>query len=158
MARLVVFGDPGDPRKWVSIANEIAARITDGRYPSGEWLPPIMKISADLGNGTTGNDYRAIERALDEICAQGLTTFAEHAGYYTGDQEPPEKPDGRLLRYANKASARPKKPQARKPSPREQFLSNEEYITGPELANMLRLSKMTVYRMIHHEKLPASYE
>jgi excisionase family DNA binding protein len=154
LARLVIFGDPDDPRKWVPFANEIAARIADGRYPTGKWLPPITKINADLGNGKMESNHSKIQRALDEICTQGLATFVNHTGYYTGDEEPAEKPEARPVRYTNKRSARPREPQDGKPSPREQFLADEEYITTAEFATMLRVSRMTAYRKIHGSELP----
>ncbi|HIW95353.1 MAG TPA: helix-turn-helix domain-containing protein [Candidatus Corynebacterium gallistercoris] len=34
-------------------------------------------------------------------------------------------------------------------------MSNEKFLTVAEVAEMMRVSKMTVYRLIHAEELPA---
>ena len=34
-------------------------------------------------------------------------------------------------------------------------MSNEKFLTVAEVAEMMRVSKMTVYRLIHSEELPA---
>jgi DNA-binding transcriptional regulator YhcF (GntR family) len=93
----MIFGEPGDTRKWVTYANQITARIADGTYPPGEWLPPLAKISADLG---AVNSYTPIRTALKEIRAQKLISFAENTGYYTGNTEPEQKPQQELGHYA----------------------------------------------------------
>ena len=154
MARLVVFGKPGDPRKWVTYANQISARIADGRYPRGKWLPPMAKISADLGStSATRGDYETIQRALNEIAAHGLVTFVEQTGYYTGDEEPEEKPEGPFVRYRTAGTAGPRGHRADRPGPRAESLVDEEYITALEFATMLRVSKMTAYRIIHSNQI-----
>jgi excisionase family DNA binding protein len=141
LARLITFGEPGDPRKWVSFANKIAARIADGGYPHGQWLPPLAKISADLG---TGNSYYPIRRALEEICDQKLISFAENAGYYVGDIEPEEKPQRELRHYAVRrtpAAAIPVNP------------PDMRLLTPAEVAAMFRVDPKTVTKWADGGKL-----
>jgi excisionase family DNA binding protein len=147
LARLVVFGEPGDPRKWVICANGIAARIADGRYPPGEWLPPIAKINADLGN-ITGTNYIPIQRALDEIRTCGLISFAENAGYYTGDSEPSRRPQGSLKRYVDAAGYRHNENMKRQ----QDAMRSGPYWTVAELAAHVRTSPMTIYRLIKEDR------
>jgi excisionase family DNA binding protein len=139
LARLIIFGEPGDPRQWVRCANEIAARIADGRYPHGQWLPPLAKISADLG---AENSYYPIRQALRQIRDQELISFAAHAGYYVGDTEPEEKPQADLRHYAI-----PKRPAAVPAAPPDRLL------TTAEAAAMFRVAPATVTRWADAGKL-----
>jgi DNA-binding GntR family transcriptional regulator len=85
LARLVVFGDAADPRKWVQCANEIAKRIADGQYPSGEWLPPVVTFSAELDA-----NIGTVQQALIKLDEQRLISRAKNVGYYVGCGTPPD--------------------------------------------------------------------
>jgi excisionase family DNA binding protein len=142
LARLIIFGESGDPRQWVSCANEITARIADGRYPHRQWLPPLAKISADLG---AENSYSPIRHALKQISDQKLISFAEHTGYYVGDIEPEEKPQGELRHYAV-----PKTPA---PAPRN---PPDTLLTTAEVAAMFRVDPKTVTKWATAGKLTST--
>lgn len=120
-------------------ANEIAARIADGRYPQGEWLPTLEKLSADLGTSTA-----PVQRGLSEVYSRGLISLVENTGYYAGDGPPPASP-----RHHGKHRRRsPPVPKQQTEGPRSAFLAAEQYITVKELATFLRTSVMTIYRVI----------
>ena len=87
MARLVIFGGPDDPRKWVECTNKIAALIACGRYPDGEWLPALADLSADLSVSAL-----TVRKALNEICALKLISHVEPSGYCAGNGLPPKWP------------------------------------------------------------------
>lgn len=140
LARLIIFGEPDDTRLWVKYANEITARIGDGRYPHGQWLPPLAKISADLG---AENSYYPIRQALRQIRDQELISFAGHTGYYVGDTEPEEKPQGDLRHYAV-----PKTPAAAPGNPRDTRL-----LTTAEVASRFRVAPNTVVKWANAGKL-----
>jgi excisionase family DNA binding protein len=142
LARLIIFGEPGDPRQWVTCANEITARIADGRYPHGQWLPPLAKISADLG---AENSYYPIRQALRQIRDQELISFAEHTGYYVGDTEPEDKPQADLRHYAIPRT--PAAAPANKP---------DRLLTPAEAAAMFRVDPATVTRWADAGKLSST--
>jgi excisionase family DNA binding protein len=154
LARLVVFGSPADPRKWVVCANEIMARIADGRYPDGEWLPPSDKIAADLGTSSG-----TVQQALREISAHGLVSRVKNIGYYAGNNKPPltSKPHANPRPHPNREPRqRAQKGRVVPAEPgdsRSALLLGEQYITVKEFATLFRLSAMTVYRLIHDGEL-----
>ncbi|MCW2935796.1 MAG: Bacterial regulatory protein gntR family [Actinomycetia bacterium] len=96
-----LFGFAGDPRQWVRAANEIAARVSDGRYPPGQWLPRITDIADDLGLSAA-----PVRQGLAEASGNGLVTYVRYRGYYAGNGSLP--PD-----------CRPAKPR-RQPGPGQQ--------------------------------------
>jgi excisionase family DNA binding protein len=53
------------------------------------------------------------------------------------------------------ASAASPKPQASGPRPPENALAEVRFLTVAEVAAVMRVSKMTVYRMVHAGDLPA---
>ena len=151
MARLEVFGEPGDPRKWVACANQISARIADGRYSPSEWLPSFAKISADLG---TAHGNATMRRALEELRAQKLISSVPRVGYYTGDGEPPHKPPRELRDYATrrKLAATPRAPQDG-PLPTSCASQDGPLLTPREVAAMFRVDPKTVTRWAKAGKL-----
>ena len=84
MARLVIFGEPHDPRKWVKVANKISARIVYRRYPPGEWVPAFPVISAELGVS-----YSTAMKAMRVVHEQGLVSKAGTNGFCVGNGLPP---------------------------------------------------------------------
>jgi excisionase family DNA binding protein len=126
-------------------ANEIAARVADGRYPQGEWLPPIAKISADLGTS-----FSPVQRGLLEVYSRGLISLVENTGYYAGDGPPPSspKPHGSHGPRSQPVLEQQEKDDEQPGDPRSALLLGEQYITVKELATLLRTSVMTIYRVI----------
>jgi excisionase family DNA binding protein len=142
LARLIIFGEPHDTRKWIAYANQIAARIADGRYPHGQWLPPLAKISADLG--AAGRDYTLIRRALKEIHAHNLIANAEGTGYHTGDTEPDSDPPEELRHH-------PPKPQKQEVGPHN--IPDTGLLTTAEVAAIYDVHRNTVTRWADAGKL-----
>jgi DNA-binding transcriptional regulator YhcF (GntR family) len=134
--------DSGKP-EWEEYANGIAKLIATGVYPPGEWLPPLSKISADLGNTRPVFHYAATQRALDELFFAGIINYVDQTGYYVGDTEPEKAPDKHLLRFKHNGSNCP-----RQPTPREAFLASYAYVSVPELTKVLRLKKVAMYDLI----------
>lgn len=150
MSRQLVFGEPGDTRVWVKCANAISERVTDGRYPAGEWLPELSKITAELGTSAS-----AVGKALREAAAHGVVTRVGATGYYAGPGEPPPWPTGRTRMRTVADQPSPGKP-GEPPGPREALLSGEQYVTAHELAALLHTSPMTVYRLVKDGALPGT--
>lgn len=141
----MIIGPPSDARRWVINANAIRERIVDGRYPAGEWLPPLARINDDLN---AARDYRAVQQALNELCTLKYITFVDGVGYYPGDIEPAAPPEGDLRRFiVSKPRGIPR------PGDRAQFLDSEEYVTVTEFASYLRVSRMAVYRVIEANEI-----
>ncbi|MCW2935792.1 MAG: hypothetical protein JWM19_6754 [Actinomycetia bacterium] len=134
MSHAVTFGPPGDRRKWVVAANEIAARLADGRYPPGGWLPSLTGIATELGisPGTVSVAVRRVQEA-------GLISLAKGTGFYAGTGDPP-----------GEGLPRPRVNPKRGPSQASQLppMLAQQYITVDELAVILRVSKMTIYRLV----------
>jgi GntR family phosphonate transport system transcriptional regulator len=89
VARLVIFGEPHDPRKWVRVANGISARIAYGRYPPGERVPALPVISAELSVS-----YPTAMKAMHAVREQGLVSKAGTNGFYVGNGPPPPSRQG----------------------------------------------------------------
>jgi DNA-binding GntR family transcriptional regulator len=82
--RLEHFGEPGDPRDWVRVANTLIDRIEAGQYADG-LLPGRDVIAAELGVNPT----RTVQRAFGELCKRGVIGWAPGRGHYvTGTPDP----------------------------------------------------------------------
>jgi excisionase family DNA binding protein len=134
----VAFGPPDDHRQWVQVANGIAARLADGTYPDGQWLPPAARIIEELGLYTSQGTGAL---ALAEVRNKGLITKVPGTGYYAGNGPRPA---------TGPAPARPERqPRPATPArPQLPAILTQDYLTVDELRLMLRISKMTAYRLI----------
>lgn len=123
-------------------AEEIAARLADGRYPPGEWLPSLQVISDDSGfsRGT-------VERALPALAGEGLICHVPGKGHHPAAGGEPGHAPRRRRRGASAAG-----PGGAVPAD----LLSRPYITPTELAAYLRVSKMTVYRAIENGRIPGA--
>lgn len=142
-AEPVTFGLPGDPRKWVQCANAIAERLADGRYPDGQWLPNFTQLAAELAANPS-----TVDHALTTVRAKGLISLVDGVGYYAGSGEPPatSRPD----RRAGPGHSRPRHAGRLTDQDRDRLPASlrELYLTATEVARLLRLSTMTVYRLV----------
>lgn len=76
--------------------------------------------------------------ALTELAAKGILTHIHRTGHYAGNgPPPPHKPP------------KPRNPPRARPAPPPSPIA-EQYITVRELAQMLRVSTMTGYRLCHN--------
>lgn len=133
---LATFGPANDPRKWVSCANLIAARIASGEYPDGSWLPKYAELGAELSESAG-----LVHQAFMKVCAKGLISHVPGVGYYVGTGDPPGNVQPKKARGE-------KRQQGERPGNRRSALLAQEYVTPKELAAALRVSPMSVYRAI----------
>jgi excisionase family DNA binding protein len=131
-----VFGTSDDSRKWVVAANAIAERLADGRYPPGEWLPPLAEMGTEMGMSAA-----TLYAALKELGAKGLVTHVRKTGFFPGDRRPARPPE----RLHGTAADQPPSPAS--PRIQSQNPLAEDYVTVRELATRLRVGLMTVYRL-----------
>lgn len=138
------FGLPDDPRAWVAAANEIAERIADGTLKPGERIV-MTDILSDLGIDVSRPAYYA----LRELARAGLVEKRNRErgsagqGHFVAG-EPPGPPAPGVPVPGTPA------PAARNGPGRAPLTLGEEtdnYLTVPEVAVRLRVSKMTVYRL-----------
>jgi len=136
------FGFHCDPRQWVIAANAIAARLADGTYPPGQWLPLGTRISASIGLSPT-----VIYQALAEAAGKGLITRVHGQGYYAGTGPLPSGPPPRLARAT--PPPRPAGPRARRARPRYDLPARltERYLTIADLAAILRIPRPVIARL-----------
>ena len=139
MAEKITFGRPGDTRQWVACASQTAERLADGRYPPGDVLPPVAKISAE-----TGQSASPARRALDHLRAAGLVNQAGNGRY---------RAPARNEAAAAAPHSEPE-PGAGEQDSREAFLRREQYLSVAELAACVHASKATIYRVIQAGELP----
>ena len=116
---------------------EIKQRISDGTYPQGEWLPLLDEIASSLGASVI-----VTRQALGELERRRIVTNVKQAGWYAGTGARPAGPSpGEKKRWGwDTVKPEPQAPAA--------FLKQETYITATEFAAMLRVAKMTVYRIV----------
>jgi excisionase family DNA binding protein len=119
------------PCDWQSCADLIAERVQDGRYPPGLWLPGRQDLADEL-------DARPhhVKEALTQLAATGLITYVPRTGYYAGDTKPERK------------RPQPRRPKPQSGLPGERSIFDNDYITADELADYLRVSHMTAYRIV----------
>lgn len=170
----VIFGYHGDDRKWVQLANTLARQIHEERYRYGEWLPTLAELAGDLGTNPG-----TLTQVIREMAARGLITRVPCYGCYVGtgpmpSSEPPgnagrRKPKSRSttrmeLRAARSPAPRaPVRPAAPSPARTAGAVhaapsaspAEEEFVFVKEVAAQLRVSVMTVYRMVHDGDLEA---
>ena len=133
------FGYPGDTRQWVTAANEIAARLANGTYPPGHWLP----LNADIA-ASTGHTPAVIFKALAAAASQGLITRVSGKGSYPGTgPRPPEIPP-RLARTTPRHHGPPRPRPARDDLPAR---LTEDYLTIAQIARILHITKATITRL-----------
>ena len=134
------FGYPGDRRQWVAAANEIAARLADGRYPPGQWLPLNAEIAA-----STGYSISVVFKALAAAAGQGLITKVPGKGCYAGTgPQPPEVPP-RLARILPRHDGPPRPRRA--PGGLSGRLA-EDYLTITQIARILRVDRRAIIKLV----------
>jgi excisionase family DNA binding protein len=134
------FGYPGDARKWVAAANEIAARLADGTYPPGQWLPLNADIAAATGYGTT-----TVSKALAAAARHELVTRVRGKGTYAGTgPQPPEIPP-RLARDCKRHAGLPRPRRAPEGLPGRLA---EDYLTIAQIARIIRVDRRTITKLV----------
>jgi excisionase family DNA binding protein len=136
-------GGSHDSRPWVRCADEVARRITDGRYGPGEWLPAPYALAGELELA-----YEAVVMAYGVLGSKGLITEMTGNGYYVGVIPPRGLPGGA------ESATLPRRGGA-VPARQDGGLLGEELMTVAEFAGIVRVSVMTVYRMIRQEEIDA---
>jgi excisionase family DNA binding protein len=139
----ITFGHPDETRMWVRCANIVAARILDGTYPAGEWMPPLEWIGAEFGMGS-----RRVREAFAELCAKGLVTHVRNRGYYAGNGSPPKGPKTAVRPRQQRPTRTPDDGPERQAGGNYSILLTQSYLTIREIAVMVRLGEVTVYRMV----------
>jgi excisionase family DNA binding protein len=122
---------------WALCVEQMIERLWDGRWPRGQLIPELDGLREDLGMTTP-----PINRALQELVKRQLLTRVQ-ARYRAGPLKAPTPPSRRATRRS------PSQP--RSAAPVNGFLRSEQFITVAEFATMLRVAKMTVYRLIRSE-------
>jgi len=153
---MVVSGQPGYKEPWLKAAEGIIARMADGRYPAGAWLPGLPQLSLDLGTST-----RTAHQALSELHDKGLISWVERVGYYPGNGRPPRQANPVEARREVSAPAEfetrrlDAKQDSQPPDPSLDLLNKAEWLTVAELQTALRVSRVTAYRRVRSGAIPA---
>lgn len=74
---------PKPPAKAQTITNALAAKIVEGDYPAGTWLPSERELAGDYSV-----DRSTVRRALRLLAAQGLVSIHRDAGTQVRGTEP----------------------------------------------------------------------
>lgn len=120
---------PPPPRSMqATCAREVLSRIEGGQYPPGEWLPMMRVIGRELGmsTATVGLAFRGLAQA-------GHIVRVDKVGYYPAGERPaedPPRPGNRTEPHAEITEGR----------------LADSYLTLAEVAKILRVGKMTIYR------------
>jgi DNA-binding GntR family transcriptional regulator len=73
----VTTWDPADPRIYVRLAEDLRARISDGRLKPGNPVPSITVIVRE-----TGYARHTVRHAMELLESEGLVTRYKGLGYY----------------------------------------------------------------------------
>jgi excisionase family DNA binding protein len=127
-------------RKWVICLMWIKDRIDNGTYPEGTWLPRVDEMCSILGVSV-----HSVRRALFELSDRKIINQVSSIGWYVGNGEPPLEDSPAEIKRNNRGYGR------RPGTPEEPalFLSEESYITCRELAAMLHVTRVTVYKIVN---------
>jgi excisionase family DNA binding protein len=117
----------------------IKERIDNGTYPQGTWLPRVDEMCSALNVS-----IHPVRQALFELSDRQIVTQVDGIGWYAGNGEPPQDASPAEAKRHRWDSWRPGTPEAPDPP-----LSEESYITCKEFAAMLRVTPVTVYRIVH---------
>lgn len=74
---------PRPPAKAQTITNALAAKIVDGAYPAGTWLPSERELASEYSV-----DRSTVRRALNLLATRALVTFHRSAGTQVRGTEP----------------------------------------------------------------------
>lgn len=116
-------------------ADEIHAKIKDGTYPAGQWLPLIKDLREQLNADA---DAATVREALALLTDQGVVVHEQFMGRYPAGEKPEHGPSKKRKAV---------KPEPTQPQTSAAFLDNE-FVTVAEIALYLRISTMTAYRLV----------
>lgn len=127
----VTFGPPDDARVWVGVANFIAEGIAEGKYKPGVRLPHTDDFMKELGLSSRS----PVDQALYELVAKGLIEKRGRGCFFVPGGGEPDS--------------------ARKAERIDLKAGEDNFLKVPEIAIAMRVSKMTVYRLIDAGELEA---
>jgi excisionase family DNA binding protein len=149
---------PGNT-SWVKVANHIAEKIHTGELPPGTRISSIGSLSAEYGTS-----YRPVRKALDELAGKGLIHRIGALLFVTAqapERVPAEEPAPETTVPEPGAAPEPEPEPAEMAAAgiteterAERFLSAKKLMVH-EVADILCVSKMTVYRLVQDGEIEA---